>query len=157
MPADNAGANDAVILERYFDAPVEVIWQMWTNPEHFRAWYGPDAATIPVAKMDVRVGGARLVCMEMDMPQGPMRMLFAGEYREVVRNQRLVYTEFISNERGEESQAGDHPTTEVRVEFADVGGRTKLTLTHLGIRQDSPGASGWTTALDKLSAHARAA
>jgi uncharacterized protein YndB with AHSA1/START domain len=140
-----------MVIERYFDAPVDVIWQMWTDPDHFRAWYGPDGAQIPVAKMDVRVGGARLVCMQVDTPGGPMQMWFAGKYREVVDNERLVYTESTSNEKGEASQVGDHPTTEVRVELADVGGRTKLTLTHVGIPQDSPGASGWTMALDKLS------
>ena len=59
---------------------------MWTEPEHFRSWYGPDGATIPVAKMDVRVGGTRLVCMEMQTPNGAMQMWFTGEYREVVDN-----------------------------------------------------------------------
>jgi uncharacterized protein YndB with AHSA1/START domain len=149
---DRAGSNDAMVIERYFDAPVDVIWQMWTNPDHFRVWYGPDGAAIPVANMDVRVGGGRLVCMEVDTPQGPMQMWFAGEYREVVDNVRLVYTEFVSNQTGEAIPAGNHPTTEVRVELEDVGGRTKLTLTHVGIPEDSPGASGWTMALDKLSA-----
>jgi uncharacterized protein YndB with AHSA1/START domain len=52
--------------------------------------YGPDGAVIPVAKMDVRVGGSRLVCMEMGTPNGQMRMWFTGEYREVVENKRLV-------------------------------------------------------------------
>ena len=60
----------------------------------------PDGATIPVAKMDVRVGGTRLVCMEMDTPGGPMQMWFTGEYREVVENERLVYTESMSDENG---------------------------------------------------------
>jgi uncharacterized protein YndB with AHSA1/START domain len=149
---ETAGSSNVMVIERYFDAPVEVIWQLWTNPDHFRAWYGPDGAVIPVAKMDVRVGGARLVCMQVDTPGGPMQMWFAGEYREVVDYERLVYTEFISDEHGQASHTADHPTTEVRVELEDVGGRTKLTLTHVGIPQDSPGASGWMMALDKLSA-----
>ena len=42
-------------------------------------------------------------------------------------------------------------TTEVRVELEDVGGRTKMVLTHAGIPSDSPGATGWTMALDKLA------
>ena len=97
---DNSGSQDAVVIERSFDAPVDLIWQMWTDPEHFAAWYGPDGATIPVAKMDVRVGGTRLVCMEMQTPNGPMQMWFTGEYREVVENERLVYTESMSDEHG---------------------------------------------------------
>ena len=83
MTDDNA-SRDAVVIERSFDAPVDLIWRMWTDPEHFKAWYGPEGAAIPVAKMEVRVGGTRLVCMEVQTPGGPMQMWFTGEYREVV-------------------------------------------------------------------------
>ena len=150
---ESASSRHAMVIERIFDAPVAVIWKMWTNPDHFKAWYGPAGATIPVAKMEVRVGGARLVCMEMNTPQGPMQMWFAGEYREVVDEKRLVYTEFMSDERGQPSQLEGHGTTEVQIELEELGGRTRVTLTHVGIAPDSPGASGWTMALDKLSTH----
>jgi uncharacterized protein YndB with AHSA1/START domain len=98
--------------------------------------------------MDVRVGGTRLVCMEMQTPNGPMQMWFAGEYLEVVENERLVYTEAMADEDGNVSP----PSTEVRVELQGVGGRTKMVMTHRGIPADSPGATGWTMALDKLAA-----
>ena len=159
MSDDNA-ALDTVVIERSFDAPTDLIWQMWTDPEHFKAWYGPDGASIPVAKMDVRVGGSRLVCMEMETPGGLMQMWFTGEYREVVENERLVYTESMSDENGNVLSPSDmgmpagHPTTtEVIVELEDVAGRTKMVMTHAGIPADSPGAAGWTMALDKLAAH----
>ena len=161
--ADDNGSQDAVRIERSFDAPVDLIWQMWTDPEHFAAWYGPDGATIPVARMDVRVGGTRLVCMEMQTPNGPMQMWFTGEYREVLENERLVYTESMSDENGNVMTPADmnmpeeHPTTtEVRVELEDVGGRTKMVMTHAGIPSDSPGAAGWTMALDKLAVRVEA-
>ena len=160
---DDEATPDAVIIERTLDAPVDVVWRMWTDPQHFKAWYGPHGATIPVAKMDVRVGGRRLVCMEMQTPNGPMQMWFTGEYREVVENQRLVYTESMSDEHGNvlaPSAMGMpdvHPmTTEVRVELEDVGGRTSMVMTHVGIPADSPGATGWLMALDKLATHVRA-
>jgi uncharacterized protein YndB with AHSA1/START domain len=153
------GAQDALMIERSFDAPRDLVWQMWTDPEHFAEWYGPDGATIPVAKMDVRVGGTRLVCMEMHTPGGPMRMWFAGEFREVVENERLVYTESMSDENGNVVSPADvgmpagHPTTtEVRVELDDVGGRTRMVMTHAGVPDDSPGAAGWAMAFDRLAA-----
>jgi uncharacterized protein YndB with AHSA1/START domain len=162
MPDDNV-PQDAVVIERCFDAPVDLIWQMWTDPEHFRAWYGPEGATVPVAKMDVRVGGTRLVCMETDTPDGSTLMWFTGEYLEVVEHERLVYTESISDENGNVSSPSDvgmpegHPTTtEVRVELADLGGRTKMVMTHAGIPAESPGAIGWSTAFEKLTAHVEA-
>ena len=159
----NKGSQDAVRIERSFDAPVDLIWQMWTDPEHFAAWYGPDGAIIPVAKMDVRVGGTRLVSMEVQTPSGQMQMWFTGEYREVVENERLVYTESMSDEYGNVLLPSDmgmpegHPTTtEVRVELEYIGGRTKMVMTHAGISGDSPGAAGWTMALDKLAAQVKA-
>ena len=53
------GSVDAVVIERDIDAPVELVWKMWTDAHHFAAWYGPTGATIVVAEMDVRVGGTR--------------------------------------------------------------------------------------------------
>lgn len=156
---DNIASAEAVVIERSFDAPVELIWQMWTVPEHFAAWYGPGGATIPVAQMDVRVGGTRLVRMDVQTPGGPRSMWFTGEYREIVENERLVYTESMSDEKGnilspsEMGMPDEHPTTtEVRVHFEAIGGRTKMTLTHVGIPAGSPGAIGWAMAFDKLAA-----
>ena len=158
MTSENA-AKDAVVIERSFDAPVALVWQMWTDPEHFAAWYGPTGATIPVAKMDVRVGGTRLVAMEMQTPNGPMQMWFTGEFREIVEHERLVYTESMSDENGNVLTPADmgmpagHPTTtEVRVELRSVAGRTTMVMTHVGIPAGSPGAAGWTMAFEKLAA-----
>jgi uncharacterized protein YndB with AHSA1/START domain len=113
--------------------------------------------------MDVRVGGTRLVCMEMQTPDGAMQMWFTGEYREVVENQRLVYTESMSDKNGNVLSPSDigmpdgHPvTTEVSVELEDIDGRTKMVMTHAGIPGESPGAAGWAMALDKLAAYAGA-
>jgi uncharacterized protein YndB with AHSA1/START domain len=156
---DDSGSRDDLVIERSFDAPVDLVWQMWTDPEHFKEWYGPDGAAIPVAEMDVRVGGTRLVCMEVQTPGGPMRMWFTGEYREVVDNERLVYTESMADENGNVMSPSDmgmpegHPaTTEIRVELEDVGGRTKMVMIHVGLPAGSPGATGWAMAFDKLTA-----
>lgn len=139
---------DAVVIERDLDAPVEVVWAMWTDPEHFRRWYGPDGAAIPVAQLDVRVGGSRRVCMEVGTPEGSVQMWFAGEHREVVEGRRLVYTEAESDAGGTPAS----PPTLVTVELEDLGDRTRVVLTHAGVPADSPGAAGWRMALDKLAA-----
>lgn len=140
--------TDHLTIERQLDAPQDEVWAMWADPEHFAAWYGPTGATIPVAEFDLRVGGRRLVCMEVTTPDGPRRMWFAGEFRTVEPHERLVYTEFTSDEHG--ATLGE--VTEVDVRLQPDGSRTLMTLTHVGIASDSPGAMGWTTALDKLAA-----
>ena len=156
---DDNRAHDLVI-ERTFDAPPGVIWTMWAEPEHFAAWYGPAGASISVATMDVRVGGTRLLRMDVTTPDGAMHMWFAGQYLEVIENQRLVYTDAVSDEYGnvlspeQTGMPADHPiTTEVRVELEPVDGGTKMTLTHVGIPAGSPGGAGWAMALDKLASH----
>ncbi|MCP5026623.1 MAG: SRPBCC domain-containing protein [Actinomycetia bacterium] len=152
-------AQDAVTIERIFDAPMSLIWDMWTRSEHFAAWYGPMGAQIPVANMDVQVGGSRLICMEMETPNGPMQMWFTGEYREVNATTRLVYTESMADEDGNVLSPssmgmpeGYPETTEIIVELEDLGGRTKMVMTHVGVPADSPGAVGWNMAFDKMVA-----
>lgn len=160
MATDSDQTTDAVVIERIWDASPRLIWQLWTDPEHFKAWYGPDGATIPVAEMDVRVGGRRLLCMEVETPGGPRQMWFTGEYLELVEDRRLVYTESMSDENGNVLAPEDlgmpdgYPTTtRVTVELEGLDGRTKMILTHTGVPEDSPGAAGWEMAFDKLATH----
>lgn len=152
-----AAAPNSVIIQRTLAAPPELVWQMWTEPEHFASWYGPMGATIPVAKMDVTIGGTRMVCMKMQTPNGEMEMWFTGVYREIIENRRLVYTESMCDEHGNilsPSAMGmpeGHPTTtEIVVELEPAGDHTKMTMTHVGIPEGSPGAMGWNMAFDKL-------
>ncbi len=148
-----------VQIERTFDAPIDLIWEMWTEAEHFANWYGPMGAKIPKADMDVRVGGRRHIAMEMDTPRGLMQMFFVGEYREVDPKTRLVYTEAMADAEGNlmtaeqmGMPAGAHMETSIVVELVDLGDRTKMTMTHIGVPADSPGGQGWTMAIDKMQA-----
>ena len=148
-----------VQIERTFDAPIDLIWAMWTEAEHFANWYGPMGATIPSADMDVRVGGRRRIAMEMDTPNGPMQMYFVGEYREIAPKTRLVYTETMADADGNAMTAeqmgmpaGVPVETSIIVELEDLGARTKMTLTHVGVPADSPGGQGWAMAIDKMEA-----
>ena len=159
---DTTTSNDptkSVVIERTFAAPIETVWAMWTDADHFAAWYGPMGARIPVAKMDVTVGGKRHICMEMDTPNGEMQMWFVGEYREVSPHGRLVYTESMSDEDGNVKSPADMgmpegmpDATEIIVELSHADGSTNMVMTHVGVPADSPGAMGWNMALDKLAA-----
>ena len=157
-------SKDAVVIERIFNAPVDLIWQLWTQPAHFQNWYGPQGASVPVAEMDVRVGGKRKVCMEMQRPGGSMKMWTTGEYIEVIPNKRLVFSDSMAGENGNvvsPSAMGmpeGHPaTTEVTVLLEDLGGRTKMTMTHAGIPADSGGAGGWEQAFAKMETYIKTA
>ena len=156
--SDSTTAKDAIVIERIFEAPVELIWQMWTQPENFKKWYGPKGFTVPVAEMDVRVGGKQLICMAS--PDGSMKMWTTGEYTEIVPNERLVYTDSPADEDGNVVSPsamgmpeGYPATTEVTVLLEDLGGRTKMVLTHAGVPAGTGADSGWQQAFDKLSDH----
>ncbi|MFT7473197.1 MAG: hypothetical protein ACI81L_000108 [Verrucomicrobiales bacterium] len=156
--SETASTPEWAVIERTLDAPVDLIWKMWTEADHFQKWYGPQGASIPVANMDVRVGGSRLICMEITTPNGDMQMWFAGEYREVTPTSRLVYTDAMADENGDLKSAADmgmpdgHPMeTEVIVELEDLGEKTRMVMTHVGVPAGSPGAGGWAMAIDKLA------
>ncbi|MEZ5246109.1 MAG: SRPBCC domain-containing protein [Acidimicrobiales bacterium] len=149
----------SVEIERTFDAPIDLIWAMWTEADHFAAWYGPMGATIPTAEMDLKIGGRRRIAMEMDTPGGAMQMFFVGEFREIEPKTRLVYTESMADAAGTAMTAeqmgmpaGTPMETTVVVELEDLGDRTRMTMTHIGVPADSPGGQGWTMAIDKLAA-----
>jgi len=160
--SNTTDSEDAVVIERTFDAAVDLIWQMWTDPEHFKKWYGPKGFTVPVAEMDVRVGGKRLICMAS--PDGSMKMWTTGEYTEIVPNERLVYTESPADENGNVVSPsamgmpdGYPTTTEVTVLLEDLGGRTKMVMTHAGVPADSGAGGGWEQAFDKLASYIESA
>lgn len=149
---------ESLVIRRVLPAPPETVWAMWTEPEHFAAWYGPAGAIVEVLAMEVRLGGPRRIAMTVNGPNGPIRMWFAGEHVEVEPITRLAYTEGMSNEDGrqlsrEEARVrpGDPVETQVIVDLEPSDGGTTITLTHLGVAADSPGATGWAMALDKLA------
>ena len=157
-------SKDAVVIERIFNAPVDLIWQLWTQPAHFQNWYGPQGASVPVAEMDVRVGGKRKVCMEMQRPGGSMKMWTTGEYIEVILNKRLVFSESMSDENGNVMSASDMGmpegfpmTTEVTVVLEELDGRTKMTMTHAGMPADSGAGGGWEQAFAKMETYIKTA
>lgn len=152
--------EDAVVIERTFEASVDIIWQMWTDPDHFKNWYGPKGFTVPVAEMELRVGGRRLICMAS--PDGSMKMWTVGKYKEIALKERLVYTESPSDENGNAvspttmGMPESYPaTTEVIVVFEDLGGRAKMTMTHTGVPTSSGAGGGWEQAFDKLADYMR--
>lgn len=147
-----------VKIERRFEAAIDVVWAMWTDPEMFRQWYGPRGMSIPVAEMDVSIGGTRKVCMEMTMPDRTMQMWFTGVYKEVSAPNRLVYTESMCDADGvimspqSMGMPEGHPDiTEVIVVLREDGDGTVMTMVHQGVPTGTAGEGGWNQAFDKLA------
>lgn len=148
--------TESLVIRRTVPATPEVVWSMWTEPEHFAAWYGPAGAVVEVLSMDVRVGGSRRIGMSITTPEGSRQMWFAGEHLEVDPVTLLAYTEAMADRDGvplSPGGAGHAVSTTVRVDLEAEGDATRMVVTHVGIAPDSPGATGWAMAIDKLTEH----
>lgn len=105
-------------IERLFEAPRELVWEAYTNPELLCEWLGPHRLEMTVQEMDVRSGGS----YRYTHSDGDGSFVFFGEFREVDPPRLLVQTfDFESNEHGESVD---------RVEFEEVDpDRTRLVIT----------------------------
>lgn len=146
-----------VTITREIDAPIEMVWEMWTNPDQFKKWYGPNGMSVPTAEMIVEIGGTRKISMAT--PDGRHQMWFIGVYKEIRKPNRLVYTESICDADGviippqAMGMPEGHPdVTEVTVVLAQSGHATRMTMTHSGVPAGSAGEGGWAQAFDKLAA-----
>jgi len=157
--APTSSAQQELVIERVFDAPRELVWRAWTEPEQVMRWWGPIGYTSPAAEIDLRVGGKYLWCMRS--PEG-QDLWSTGVYREIVPLERIVCTNSFSDEKGNVVPAshygigGDWPQEILgTVTFEDLGGKTRMTLRHEGLPagEMSDGANaGWNEAFDKLAA-----
>ncbi|MBM3647060.1 MAG: SRPBCC domain-containing protein [Alphaproteobacteria bacterium] len=136
-----------LVLKRDLAAPREQVFAAWTDIAKATRWWVPHDFTIVACEMDVRPGG--IWQRRLRAPDGRV-IVKHGVYREVVRPERLVFT------YNTEGNGIDDPETLVTVTFADLGGRTRLTLRHTAFlteasRLDHEG--GWTGALDRVVAY----
>jgi len=150
--------KEEITISRVYDAPRELVWKAWTDPEHFKRWWGPKVFTTPFSKIDLRVGGKYLSCM-----RGPDGKDYwsTGVYREIVPNERIVLTDSFADEKGNIVPAshygmtGDWPLEMlVTVTFEELGGKTKMILRHEGIPSGMMSElteAGWSESFDKLA------
>ena len=137
-----------VVITRTFDALRERVFAAWTDPAQAARWMGPHGFTTISCEMDVRPGGRWR--RSMRAPAGTVSCK-SGVYREVRAPERLVFT------YADEDAAGNTgPETVVTVTFAEVAGKTELTLHHaflatVALRQSHH--QGWAGSLDRLAGH----
>jgi uncharacterized protein YndB with AHSA1/START domain len=159
MTNQSKNSSDPLIITRTFDAPRELVWRAWTEPEHFMRWWGPEHYTSPVAKMDLRVGGTYLASIRS--PEG-QDFYSTGEYREITPPERLVFTDAFADAEGNVVPAsyygmeGEWPDNIlITVTLEEENGRTHLTMRQDGIPTGEMGeqmAVGWNEYFDKLAA-----
>jgi uncharacterized protein YndB with AHSA1/START domain len=133
-------------LERTFEASPEQVFDAWVDPELLRRWWaaGPDM-TCTLAEADARPGGRYRLSMKD--PGSGAEHTVGGEYREVERPSRLVYTWAWEGESPEPAE------TLVTVEFHGEGERTRVVVFHRGLSSEQSRQAhehGWNACLDNL-------
>jgi len=148
--AGDSSAQNTMVMTRVFNAPRELVFKAWTDPERLKRWWGPKGFTNPVCDVDARPGGAILI--HMRAPDGVVHVM-TGVYEEVAEPERLVFVSSALDQNGQ-------PLFQTRntITFADEGGKTKLTVQAI-VSNVRPEAAphlagmemGWSMTLDRLA------
>jgi uncharacterized protein YndB with AHSA1/START domain len=140
-------AERELVISRVFDAPRELVFKAWTEPEHMANWFGPRGFRSTILRSDLRPGGSYR--FHMRGPDGVDHWT-QGVYQEVVVPARLVLTYAWGDAAGNRTR----PETILTVTFEEHEGKTKLTL-HQAIFESVTARDlhhgGWSSSLDRLT------
>ncbi|MEZ5993200.1 MAG: SRPBCC family protein [Planctomycetota bacterium] len=148
---------DEILITRVFEAPIQLVWDAWTKPEHFAKWWGPKTYTSPDPKIDLKVGGRLLWAMKG--PDGNVHYT-AGVFRELAAPTRLVCDTHFADKTGKKIRPAEigfpgdwHGETTISVTLEDLGKRTRMTVRQTGTPAEFHDMSraGWGTSLEKLA------
>ena len=150
-------AEQELVITRVFDAPRELVFKTWTEPEHFVHWWGPKGFTTPHCKIDPRPGGVWHCCMRSTDGKD---IWCGGVYREIVVPERIVCTDCFTDEKGNVVDPAVYGMPEapkemlLTVTLTEKNGRTTLTVKHslplwLAERMGAP--QGWNSSFDRLA------
>jgi uncharacterized protein YndB with AHSA1/START domain len=148
MPDSPQGqtADQQVVITRVFDAPRDVVFRAWTDPDHVAEWFGPQGFDIPrdSVVIDLRVGGR----WELRMVS-PERGFETGLTYEIIE---LVEPELLVLRHEAKPDLGIPEATVTRVELHEENGKTRMVLTDGPYTESSHAEAGWVQAFDKLAA-----
>jgi uncharacterized protein YndB with AHSA1/START domain len=154
------------VISRVFDAPPELVWKCFTEPERMREWWGPKGFKSVASKMDLRPGGRYHYCL-----QSPTGAAMWGKlaFREIVPPERMVLINSFSDEAGGTTR---HPMHQAwPLEMLSVftfeeqpDSKTKVTIRwspHNATEEEQKTFDtnhdsmrmGWTGSLDQLDAY----
>lgn len=92
--------EEKLVVTRTYDAPLELVWKTWTEPELIKKWWGPDKFTCPLAKIDFREGGISLVAMRAPKEFGGQDSFCIWEYKKIIHLKRIEFIQNLADKDG---------------------------------------------------------
>jgi uncharacterized protein YndB with AHSA1/START domain len=153
--------DDELIIARTFNAPRELVFACWTQPEHFRRWWGPHNFDTPFCEIDLRPGG--VLRFNMRSEQYGMDHWVGGVYQEVTPPSRIVVTDYFTDPQGNKVSPTSIGFSEafpeesmVIVDFVEHGDKTTMVM-RMMVPASAPergdATVGWSESFDKLDAY----
>lgn len=116
-----------LIITRTFDAPPQLMFEMWTKCEHLMNWWGPKEWPMNKCNLDLREGGKWYYCMQGPNPGDEACGL--GIYKEIRKHDKLVYEDYFTDKDGNINK--NMPGMLITVELHDDNGKTRQVSTSL--------------------------
>ena len=159
--------KDTFVINRTFQAPIETMFEMWTNPEHFSKWLAPTGFTMEFFRADIKTGGSTFYMMTNG---ADVKMYGRAKYLEIQKPGKIIYTQQFCDEKENISRHPHAPiwpeTMLTTVVFAaETPETTRVTVTwetHGNVTHEELEAfiklrgsmtQGWTGSFDKLEAY----
>ena len=157
-------AKGEFVISRAFDAPRELVWKAWTEPERMKKWWGPKGADILKLAIDFRVGGTNHYCMRYANQDMWGKMV----YREIKAPERIVWVNSFSDEKGGLTRHPLAPKWPIQLlttlTLTEQGGKTTVTIQWLPLSPTEEERKmfeaghgsmqqGWTGTFDQLAAY----
>jgi len=159
-----SSGKEKFVINRTFDAPLEVMFEMWTNPKHFSQWLAPTGFKMEFIRSEIKPGGSTFYFMTND---AGLKMYGRAEYLKIEKPDCIVYAQQFCDENEKISRHPMAPTwpetmlTTVKLTEEEPG-RTRVTVTwephgavtreelETFIKARGGMTQGWTGSFDKL-------
>lgn len=154
---ENTEKSPLVKITRIFNAPIEKVWNAWSDEQLIKQWWGPESYTAPIAKIDFREGGKYTLAMR----DASGNMIWSsGVYKVIEPYKTIVSSDYFSDENGnvisarEAGMPGKWPLEcIVTVDFSNAHAeQTKIIISHEGIPREMHDecVEGWNSSINKL-------
>jgi uncharacterized protein YndB with AHSA1/START domain len=159
--------KEQFVINRTFDAPLDLMFEMWTDPKHFSQWLPPTGFKMEFITADIKPGGSTFYSM---FNNAGMKMYGRASYLEIQPPDRVVYTQQFCDEHGNISRHPGAPTwpetmlTTVQLS-AEGPTKTRVTVTWQPHGPTTPAeleafvkmrpsmTQGWSGSFEKLDAY----